>query len=298
MGRQPGLVHPGRRRRSSPPGPSLYGASFSGFYLAMFLVLMALILRPVGFKYRSKRAGKAWRRNWDWALFAGGFIPALVFGVRHRPCLRPPAERDCRRHCRDADGGMDDGERATRGRGRGRGIRGSVDGHAPAACGGRGSAFSGDRAGHRRPRPARAVPRRLHLRRRRLSSRLSGHRRGPARHADDDALDGAQLRADARPHLAHAAGAASARHRHLRRRAAQPDAAPRRGRLRPDRADGAGDAGGARARRPYFAQSLHGWEQGRFIRFHGAAQWVGWLWPYAAIVYLLTRLAGTGRDSS
>jgi hypothetical protein len=42
---------------------------------------------------------------------------------------------------------------------------------------------------------------------------------------------------------------------------------------------------------PYFAQSLQGWEQGRFIRFHGAAQWVGWAWPYAALVYLLVRLA-------
>ncbi len=42
---------------------------------------------------------------------------------------------------------------------------------------------------------------------------------------------------------------------------------------------------------PYFAQSLQAWEQGRFIRFHGAARWVGWLWPYAAIVYLLARLA-------
>ena len=42
---------------------------------------------------------------------------------------------------------------------------------------------------------------------------------------------------------------------------------------------------------PYFAQSLQGWEQGRFIRFHGAAQWVGWLWPYAAIAFLLSRLA-------
>lgn len=42
---------------------------------------------------------------------------------------------------------------------------------------------------------------------------------------------------------------------------------------------------------PYFAQSLRGWEQGRFIRFHGAAQWVGWLWPYVGLVYLLVRLA-------
>ena len=46
----------------------------------------------------------------------------------------------------------------------------------------------------------------------------------------------------------------------------------------------------------YFAQSLQGWEQGRFIRFHGAAQWVGWCWPYAALIYLLVRLAA--RDPS
>jgi hypothetical protein len=42
---------------------------------------------------------------------------------------------------------------------------------------------------------------------------------------------------------------------------------------------------------PYFAQSLQAWEQGRFIRFHGAAQWVGWIWPYAALAYLLSRVA-------
>ncbi|MFA6124638.1 cytochrome d ubiquinol oxidase subunit II [Sphingomonas sp.] len=61
--------------------PYVYAISFSGFYLAMFLVLAALILRPVGFKYRSKRPGRAWRNGWDWALFVGGFVPALVFGV-------------------------------------------------------------------------------------------------------------------------------------------------------------------------------------------------------------------------
>ena len=44
---------------------------------------------------------------------------------------------------------------------------------------------------------------------------------------------------------------------------------------------------------PYFAESLHGWEQGRFIRFHGAAQWVGWLWPYAALSYVLLRLGAS-----
>jgi len=47
----------------------------------MFLVLFALILRPVGFKYRSKRESPTWRRNWDWALFVGGAVPALIFGV-------------------------------------------------------------------------------------------------------------------------------------------------------------------------------------------------------------------------
>jgi cytochrome d ubiquinol oxidase subunit II len=61
--------------------PALYAASFSGFYLAMMLVLAALILRPVGFKFRSKMPGARWRANWDWALFAGGAVPALVFGV-------------------------------------------------------------------------------------------------------------------------------------------------------------------------------------------------------------------------
>lgn len=61
--------------------PPLYAAAFSGFYLAMFLVLAALILRPVGFKFRSKLANPTWRAFWDWALFLGGFVPALVFGV-------------------------------------------------------------------------------------------------------------------------------------------------------------------------------------------------------------------------
>ncbi|MGI9360282.1 MAG: cytochrome d ubiquinol oxidase subunit II [Parasphingorhabdus sp.] len=61
--------------------PFVYAVSFSGFYLAMFIVLAALILRPVGFKYRSKKPDAAWRTRWDWALFIGGFVPALVFGV-------------------------------------------------------------------------------------------------------------------------------------------------------------------------------------------------------------------------
>ena len=61
--------------------PALYAASFSGFYLAMLLVLAALIIRPVGFKFRSKMPGARWRSIWDWALFASAVVPALVFGV-------------------------------------------------------------------------------------------------------------------------------------------------------------------------------------------------------------------------
>jgi len=45
----------------------------------------------------------------------------------------------------------------------------------------------------------------------------------------------------------------------------------------------------------YFAHTLHAWEQGRFIRFHGVVQWLGWLWPYTALLYVLTRVWGQHR---
>jgi cytochrome d ubiquinol oxidase subunit II len=61
--------------------PLVYAAAFSGFYGAMFLVLVALILRPVGMKYRSKVSNTKWRSMWDMALFLGGFVPSLVFGI-------------------------------------------------------------------------------------------------------------------------------------------------------------------------------------------------------------------------
>ncbi|CAO5678996.1 MAG: Cytochrome bd-I ubiquinol oxidase subunit 2 [Holosporales bacterium] len=61
--------------------PPVYAVSFSGFYLAMFVILAALILRPVGFKYRNKVANPTWRKAFDLCLFIGGFIPALLFGV-------------------------------------------------------------------------------------------------------------------------------------------------------------------------------------------------------------------------
>ncbi len=61
--------------------PALYAAAFSGFYIAMIAILLALILRPVGFKFRGKVHDPRWRSMWDWALFIGGFVPALIFGV-------------------------------------------------------------------------------------------------------------------------------------------------------------------------------------------------------------------------
>lgn len=68
--------------------PALYAVSFSGFYLAMIAILLALILRPVGFKFRGKVADPTWRSVWDWALFIGGFVPALIFGVAVGNVLR------------------------------------------------------------------------------------------------------------------------------------------------------------------------------------------------------------------
>lgn len=61
--------------------PMAYAVSFSGFYLALLLTLFALIIRPVGFDYRSKLPSEKWRGNWDIALFVGGFVPSLIFGV-------------------------------------------------------------------------------------------------------------------------------------------------------------------------------------------------------------------------
>ncbi|MAT65682.1 MAG: cytochrome d ubiquinol oxidase subunit II [Gammaproteobacteria bacterium] len=61
--------------------PAVYAAAFSGFYIAMLLVLFALFFRPVGFDYRSKIEDPRWRRTWDWGLFVGGAVPALLFGV-------------------------------------------------------------------------------------------------------------------------------------------------------------------------------------------------------------------------
>jgi cytochrome d ubiquinol oxidase subunit II len=61
--------------------PLLYAAAFSGFYFAMLLILLALIVRPVGFNFRNKIVDPRWRGTWDWILTAAGLIPALICGV-------------------------------------------------------------------------------------------------------------------------------------------------------------------------------------------------------------------------
>ncbi|OSN03049.1 cytochrome d ubiquinol oxidase subunit 2 [Lonsdalea iberica] len=61
--------------------PMVYAAAFSGFYVAMILVLASLFFRPVGFDYRSKIEDARWRNMWDWGIFIGSFVPPLVIGV-------------------------------------------------------------------------------------------------------------------------------------------------------------------------------------------------------------------------
>ncbi len=61
--------------------PHWYATLFSGFYLALFLMLVALIVRGVGFEFRSKDSHPAWRATWDWMIFFGSAVPALLWGV-------------------------------------------------------------------------------------------------------------------------------------------------------------------------------------------------------------------------
>ena len=61
--------------------PLVYATAFSGLYWALFIVLAALILRPVAFDYRSRVPAQKWRSSWDWALFVGSFVPPIIFGV-------------------------------------------------------------------------------------------------------------------------------------------------------------------------------------------------------------------------
>jgi cytochrome d ubiquinol oxidase subunit II len=61
--------------------PEWYATLFSGFYIALFAILVGLIFRGIAIEYRNKRAGLAWRSRWDWAITLGSFVPALLWGV-------------------------------------------------------------------------------------------------------------------------------------------------------------------------------------------------------------------------
>jgi cytochrome d ubiquinol oxidase subunit II len=61
--------------------PYWYATLFSGFYLALFLILVALIVRIAGLEYRSRNESASWRRTWDWLIFLGSAVPAILWGV-------------------------------------------------------------------------------------------------------------------------------------------------------------------------------------------------------------------------
>ncbi|MFL6165585.1 MAG: cytochrome d ubiquinol oxidase subunit II [Ornithinibacter sp.] len=61
--------------------PEWYATMFSGFYLALLVLLIALIVRNMGFEYRGKRDNDAWRQRWDWAIIAGSILSPLLVGV-------------------------------------------------------------------------------------------------------------------------------------------------------------------------------------------------------------------------
>ena len=61
--------------------PEWYATLFSGFYLPLLLIILALIVRNLAFEYRAKKDDDAWRRNWDLCLTIGSFVPALLWGV-------------------------------------------------------------------------------------------------------------------------------------------------------------------------------------------------------------------------
>jgi len=61
--------------------PEWYATMFSGFYLALFLLVVGLILRGISFEYRSKDAAPAWRNRFDWMIAIGSFLPSLLLGT-------------------------------------------------------------------------------------------------------------------------------------------------------------------------------------------------------------------------
>ena len=73
--------------------PEWYATLFSGFYIALFAILVALIVRGIAIEYRNKRPGLAWRTRWDWAIAIGSFVPAAPVGRRLREHRAGRADR-------------------------------------------------------------------------------------------------------------------------------------------------------------------------------------------------------------
>ena len=75
--------------------PHMYATLFSGFYIALVIMLMGLIIRGVAFEFRGKRDEPAWRGSWDMAIFVGSLVPALFWGVTISNLMRGvPIEAD------------------------------------------------------------------------------------------------------------------------------------------------------------------------------------------------------------
>ncbi|PJF29531.1 MAG: cytochrome d ubiquinol oxidase subunit II [Phototrophicales bacterium] len=68
--------------------PHWYATMFSGFYLALFVILIGLIVRGVAFEFRSKDVNPTWRKTWDYAIFIGSLLPAILFGVAFANIVR------------------------------------------------------------------------------------------------------------------------------------------------------------------------------------------------------------------
>jgi len=68
--------------------PEWYATLFSGFYLPLLLILVALIVRGVAFEYRGKRPESQWKERWDWMIILGSFLPALLWGVAFANIVR------------------------------------------------------------------------------------------------------------------------------------------------------------------------------------------------------------------
>jgi cytochrome d ubiquinol oxidase subunit II len=68
--------------------PTIYATAFSGLYVVMLLLLWSMIIRPLGFEYRSKLPSQTWRNVWDWSLFVSGAVPMVIFGAAMGNMLR------------------------------------------------------------------------------------------------------------------------------------------------------------------------------------------------------------------